>query len=267
MADVQYLVTFAVMLAVGLLIANLTTRLSAIAEVARQREGRTSTLYAMTRELTASRDAAEVAAVGVSHVHDTFVCDAAVLMPVDAAHTSSMDVLAFAGSPDWLDERERSVARWTFEHIKQAGSGTRTLLSSVGRFVPLAGSQGRIAVLALRSSEPASFLTTEQLLLLDTFANQITLALALVAPQPASDNHAQCSGQQPVSGNFCSSHVDHGAAHRDTGDCIGSGIGVGTCVCLRGGDSAPGLPRHTDRSDSRIELIHRGGDAGARLQR
>src|SRR5256712_5122755 len=54
-ADMQYLVTFSVMLFVALVISTLTVRLRQQADAARQRERRTSALYAMSRELASIR--------------------------------------------------------------------------------------------------------------------------------------------------------------------------------------------------------------------
>ena len=54
--DTQYLVTFGVMLVVGLLISTLAARVRAQAEAARGREQRTQILYAMSRDLAAAQD-------------------------------------------------------------------------------------------------------------------------------------------------------------------------------------------------------------------
>jgi two-component system, OmpR family, sensor histidine kinase KdpD len=179
-SDVQYTITFAVMLSVGLLIANLTTRLRDLADVARERERRTSLLYAMSRELAAARDRREVAEVASRHIHDTFGGDAVILVPGSASSTG-VELLAKSGSPDWLDERERSVARWSLDNGKPAGLGTQALPSAAARYQPLSASQGRIGVLGLRPRDARTLLPAPQLLLLDTFTNQIALALERVA--------------------------------------------------------------------------------------
>lgn len=180
-SDVQYLLTFAVMLAVGLLIANLTTRLRSLADSARERERRTSLLYAMSRELAAARDRREVAAVAVRHVRDTFDGDAAILISRPPDQSTAMEVLATAGSPDWLNDREQGVARWAFDHGKTAGIGTQTLSASAGHYRPLVASQGKVGVLTIRPRDPAGLSAMPQLLLLDTFVNQISLALERVS--------------------------------------------------------------------------------------
>lgn len=177
-SDVQYLLTFLMMLAVGLLIANLTTRLRSLADAARDRERRTSLLYAISRELAASRDQREVAVVATRHIHDTFTADAALLIPGQG--NAGLDLIASAGSPDWLDDRERGVARWSFDHGKPAGAGTKALPASSGHYQPLVASQGKIGVLALRPRDIHILAPAPQQLLLDTIVNQIALALERV---------------------------------------------------------------------------------------
>lgn len=180
-SDAQYLLTFVVMLAVGLLIASLTTRLRELAGAARERERRTAALYAMSKELSAAQSRRDVATAAVQHVHDTFGCDTVLAAPVPGAGSVGLDALAAAGNPDWFDEREQGVGRWAFDHGKSAGHGTQTLPSAVARYLPLSGSQGKAGVLAVRPKEARSFLGTSQLLLLDTFANQIAIALERVS--------------------------------------------------------------------------------------
>ncbi len=80
-ADAQYVVTFAVMLIVTLVIANLMASVRQQTRVAGARERRTYLLYAMSRELAATRGIAEMARVAVRHVAEVFQCQAVVLLP------------------------------------------------------------------------------------------------------------------------------------------------------------------------------------------
>src|SRR2546422_7263681 len=80
-ADTQYLLTFAVMLVVGLVISGLTVRVRIQAEAARQREQRTAALYAMSRELAQTGAIDELAAIAARHIGDVFGAEAAVLLP------------------------------------------------------------------------------------------------------------------------------------------------------------------------------------------
>ncbi len=83
-ADVQYVVTFGVMLTIALVIATLMASVRQQTRVAGARERRTALLYAMSRELAATRDVESMARVAVRHVAEVFECDAVVLMPNDA---------------------------------------------------------------------------------------------------------------------------------------------------------------------------------------
>ena len=71
-ADTQYLVTFAVMLIVALVISNLAGRLHEQAETSRERERRTATLYALSRSLAASTDEEQVLGATVRQVGELF---------------------------------------------------------------------------------------------------------------------------------------------------------------------------------------------------
>jgi two-component system sensor histidine kinase KdpD len=73
------------------------------------------------------------------------------------------------------------VARWAFDHGKPAGVGTRALPAAAGHYQPLSASQGKIGILAIHPRDPEALVATPQQLLLDTFVNQISLALERVA--------------------------------------------------------------------------------------
>src|ERR1700748_1956862 len=80
-SDAQYLVTFAVMLTIALVIANLMFSVRQQTRVSGARERRTALLYAMSRELVATRGIESLARVAVSHVAEVFQCQAVVLLP------------------------------------------------------------------------------------------------------------------------------------------------------------------------------------------
>lgn len=152
-SDVQYLVTFGVMLGVGLVIGTLASRTREQARHAWARERTTSAQYALSRELAAASDAVQVAAIVARHTHDLLQADAIVCRSVaaDAGRASPrLDVIAAAGSPDWFDERERGVAQWAMEHGRAAGAGTQRLPSAAGRYVPLLGTSGKVGLLCVR---------------------------------------------------------------------------------------------------------------------
>ena len=67
-SDVQYLVTFAVMLVVGLLTGQLTAGLRFQAHISTERERRAQSLFELTRELSAALESSQVAELGQAAV-------------------------------------------------------------------------------------------------------------------------------------------------------------------------------------------------------
>src|SRR5262249_42126097 len=76
-----------------------------------------------------------------------------------------------------MDASELAVAQWVYEHRELAGLGTATLPGARALYLPLKASQGAVGVLGMRPSDPRSIQGPEQLHQLETFANQIALAV------------------------------------------------------------------------------------------
>jgi two-component system sensor histidine kinase KdpD len=173
-SDTQYLITFAVMLVVALLTSTLMVRIREQAESARERERLTAALYAMTRELAASRDFEELIAYATRHLRETFESSIALLLP-DAAgrvSVSAEDKTAFE-----VDASDLGVAQWVHDHGKMAGRGTSTLPGARAMYLPLRAAQGKVGVLGVRSDDPEGAFDAKHLYLLETFANQLALAI------------------------------------------------------------------------------------------
>jgi two-component system sensor histidine kinase KdpD len=211
--DPQYVLAFLAVLVTGLFVASLASRMRNQADVSRERERRTSLLYSMSRELMGAGNRSHVAKIGCRHLYDTFDADVAILglFEQSATATGSLDVLATQGLPDWIDERERAVARWAFDHSQTAGLGTRALPSATGRYVPLVTGEGKFGVLALRPRDAqrgGAFASTPQLLLLETFADQIAVALERVALRDAQQR-AQVNAEREQIRSALLSSVSH----------------------------------------------------------
>jgi two-component system sensor histidine kinase KdpD len=171
-SDVQYLVTFAVMLAVGLLIGQLTAHLRFSAAVSASRERRAQALFELTRDLSAALQTVQVVELGEAAVQRTFGGTAKVLL------TDSNDRLVLGeGLPESLDA---SIADWTFHHGQRAGLATATLPSSSWHYVPLRAPMRIRGVLALQPNQPRWLLIPEQVQQLETLARQIAIALERV---------------------------------------------------------------------------------------
>ncbi len=80
-SDVQYLLTFGVMLTVGLLIGNLTAGVRYQARVARYRERRTRHLYEMSKALAVGRSQQDIATTSERFIASTFQARSQLLLP------------------------------------------------------------------------------------------------------------------------------------------------------------------------------------------
>src|SRR6266513_1747767 len=173
-SDVQYLITFATMLTVALIISNLTASVRLQAKVAGQRERRTAMLYAMTRELAGTRGQEPMGHVAVRHVSEVFESQAVVLFPDAAGRLRHPRGARMPGS---LRGADLAVAQWVQDHGEPAGLGTDTLAAAEAVYLPLKGSQTVLGVLAVLPANVRRVLLPEQLHLIETFAGQIAIAL------------------------------------------------------------------------------------------
>ena len=79
--DTQYLLTFAGLLAVSLIISALTARVREQAEVAIQREARATALYNLGRDLTSVTDLKQISQIVISHLGEAFGREVAIFLP------------------------------------------------------------------------------------------------------------------------------------------------------------------------------------------
>jgi two-component system sensor histidine kinase KdpD len=171
--DAQYVVTFAVMLAVALTIATLMASVRLQTRVAGARERRTAALYSMSRELAAARELDAMHAIAMRHVAETFASRVALLLP-DA---EGKLVRAGSAAPARYEAADLSVAQWVHDHNRPAGLGADALPGAEAAYLPLTGSQRTLGVLAVLPSNRRRVLLPEQRHLLETFASQIAVAI------------------------------------------------------------------------------------------
>jgi len=146
-SDVQYLLTFAVMLAVALVIGQLTAGLKGQAAAAEERERRVRSLYEMARDLGSALMVEQVAEIGARFLvaefgarHALYVTD-----PDDR-------LLELPGATAKADP---GVAQWAYDHAQAAGRGTDTLPASPCLMLPLKAPMRLRGVLAVEPVGPA----------------------------------------------------------------------------------------------------------------
>ncbi len=152
-SDAQYLLTFGVMLLISLVIATLMASVRQQTRVSGARERRTALLYAMSRELAATRGTTKMCHVAVRHVAEVFRCKVVVLLPDDSGR------LHFPGdapAETALRGADLRWAQWVADHGRQAGLGTDTLPAAAALYVPLGDAQRHLGVLAVLPGEPSA---------------------------------------------------------------------------------------------------------------
>lgn len=128
-SDAQYVVTFAVMLVVALVVGQLTAGLKVQAESATEREHRVRSLYDMARDLSAALLPEQVAEIGARFMTGEFNAGSTLVVADD---NNRLQVLPGGTAPV-----DMAVAQWAFERGEPAGRGTDTLHSSPTLVLPL----------------------------------------------------------------------------------------------------------------------------------
>jgi len=174
-SDSEYLITFAGMIIVGVLVSLLVTKAREHAYAAQEREKETGTLYALSQDLAVAADAGSIIAAVSRHIREIFQWDCVVLLS-EEDHLN----LPLPGAGLILDADDLAVATWAFQHGTVAGYDTDTLHGSRLRYIPLQGSAGVLGILGVKPTEPEGIITYEQERILTAFASQMALALERV---------------------------------------------------------------------------------------
>jgi len=174
-SDVQYLLTFAVMLAVGLITGQMTAGLRYQARIASYREQRARALYEFARDMSSLLQTEQVVEAATKFIEGTFQATVAILVP------DEQDRLQIAGSAGAaLNIDVRAAAQWAYDKGQPAGAGTDTLPSNEFLFIPLRAPMRTRGVLAIRAGNRRLLMIPEQRRHLDTFAALVAIALERV---------------------------------------------------------------------------------------
>jgi len=170
-SDVQYLLTFAVMLIVGLVTGQLTAGLRFQARVATHREARSRSLFEAARDLSNTLTQAHVVEVAQAVIAREFRAQVAIyVLDMDDRLQSPADGAGL----------DLGTAQWALDHQQVAGLGTDTLAGSAWLYMPLKAPMRARGVLAIQPIEPRFLLIPEQRQQLETFAVLTAMALERV---------------------------------------------------------------------------------------
>lgn len=167
-SDVEYLVTFGVMLVVALVVGQLTAGLKQQAEAATLREHRVRSLYDMSRDLSAALLATQVAEIGARFLTSEFGARSTLLAADEHDRLQALD-----GGSAPVDT---AVAQWAFERGEEAGRGTDTLPASACLVLPLKAPMRVRGVLVIEPPGGRAW-GIEQRRLLQTCASLLAISL------------------------------------------------------------------------------------------
>ncbi len=175
-ADTQYILTFAGLFIVGVVISTLTAQAREQADAAMRRETETVALYELSRDLAAALSTDEILAAIQQHVERTFGRAVVILLPAEDA--AGRLAVATASARLELPEDELAVADWVYRRGEPAGRNTDTLPAANLRYLPMKTARGVVGVLGVVGPDPDErHLTPELRRLMEAFASQAALSL------------------------------------------------------------------------------------------
>jgi len=175
-SDVQYLLTFAVMLAVALIIGQLTAGLRFQARIATHREERARSLFAFAKDLSGVLQTEQVVQTSEEVIERAFKSTAQLILP-DSENQLIAPPVTDSAAHGIVD---MAIAQWAFDKGEQAGLATDTLPANAYRYIPLKAPMRIRGILAIKPSSPRWLLIPEQQRQLETFASLIAIALERV---------------------------------------------------------------------------------------
>jgi two-component system sensor histidine kinase KdpD len=182
-SEYEYLITFAGMLAVALVISAQTSRIRAQAASAVDRESRTKALYRLSRRLAAQTRVFDAALAATEVAEQVFGSHVTIFLPEDGRisfrkRTSNQLLISTA---------EEEIAQGVFDHGRKAGKGMERFPAAAATYIPLKGVSRIVGVMAILPGPHGETLKADQQHLLDLFANQTALAIERTLSQNAAD--------------------------------------------------------------------------------
>ncbi|SFN41104.1 two-component system, OmpR family, sensor histidine kinase KdpD [Izhakiella capsodis] len=169
--DMQYLVTFGVMLTVGTLVGNLTAGVRYQARVARYREQRARRLYELAQSLGRALSQQDIASISQRTVESTLGARSELLL------TGEQGELFMPGEQRLSVLPDQAIARWSIDKGQPAGAGTDTLPAVPWQMLPLKTAQQTYGLLIIEPNNPRQLMIPEQQQLVNTFTALIANAL------------------------------------------------------------------------------------------
>jgi two-component system, OmpR family, sensor histidine kinase KdpD len=173
-ADVQHYLTYAVMLAVSVIIGQMAGGVRYQARVASHRERRARTLYEFARDLAQLQTTAAVIEFTEDFMGRQFRARVTVLVP------DATGMLVSPTAHGMNNPFDSTTAQWAFDQSRQAGASTDTLAGNEHIFLPLKSPTRTWGVLAVRPERARDLMIPEQRHQFEIFSALVATALERV---------------------------------------------------------------------------------------
>jgi two-component system sensor histidine kinase KdpD len=247
-AESEYLITFAAMLAVALVISAQTSKIRAQTIHAVERESRTQALYGLSRRLSAKTRVFETALAAAEFAEEVFGSPTAILLPEDGRisfRKRTSDQLS-------ISTAEEDIAQEVFDRGRKAGRGMDRFPDAAATYVPLKGASRIVGVMAILPGPKGDVFHGDPHHLLDLFANQTALAIERTLSQNAADDARMQMEAEEMRSSLLST-VSH-----DLRTPLASITGAASTLRSQGDRLAPGV---------RDELLESISEEALRLSR
>jgi two-component system sensor histidine kinase KdpD len=167
--DILMVISYFIAAMVGGILTSKIKRQEAILE---KRERQTRSLYEFTKELSSKSDEKQIINFLKGTLEDNFGSNIKILSSDEKDKTLINNIL--------LNEKDYSVALWSYHHNKKAGWSTSTLSASDCISMPLSGESKVLGTVLLYPENKKKVLNIEQEILIDSLMKQASLALERV---------------------------------------------------------------------------------------
>jgi two-component system sensor histidine kinase KdpD len=171
-SDLEYFLWFVVYVVVVLVISNLALKLRSKVEMLRQSESRSTTLYALSRDLVTAHTVEQVLSILVQHITQIFPCQMAIFLPIDGEPIVKAKTVDFDINPNVL-----GVASWVLLNKQPAGRGTETLPEAKALYLPMMTTDNVVGVMGLLFEKADKVLTPENQVIMETIARLGAMAI------------------------------------------------------------------------------------------
>ncbi len=159
-----------IMCITSIVVGSQAAQMSHQARQSRKREAETTTLYALTKDLSSALTLREMAEKAIKHISETFDAEVGIYTLVDE------NLLVYPDRFNLGNMKEESVARWAMENAVPAGRNTDTLPSAKGFYIPAITENMVVGVLAIIPRLEQFEFSISQVNQLEAFATLIASA-------------------------------------------------------------------------------------------